>query len=510
MILTAERSESHANRYCFSFLGEYVSISYDKTCYTRQVPSPSYTNNSCCRQRKMEKVYIIYIFCSVLLLLHCKRPPTLAFTAYNAALRTNKFWIGRCNFISEEQCDYVSEGQVNNCFDVPSLNIMIRDEIKTNNKTFHAEEQRRNKGCSLHTTATTSSLLMLPVITFFPSTSEAVDILSGLYISELITKFWLPISTLVSNQEHLLVSALTEASRFMMDLSSFVTTEKIILRLAGIISRLVNIEIDVSVSSNHGTPSPVEEIIFQAAMLGISISLLSRTAFPLLLSSDLVDTLSFQDLVLYKSLFRPVGVSLLQFRTLLSMKVLEWVDLGPNVTLPTGSSDSSTVDESVDQYIYWLYNGDTKIILQWSNSVVHYRLKRRRGKPILQPNNTGENSSESSPGNRKSFIDLNDIVLIADMNFVEMLEERRRSAVETAIPKRKRRTDEDNDNDETWCPKPLIQSGSTGAQLLRIDGKKLLGLMDDDDKLDSSIRALLLQCSGSNLVTVLQLREETA
>jgi len=198
------------------------------------------------------------------------------------------------------------------------------------------------------------------------------------------------ISMLVTDQEHFLISALTEASRFMMDLSSFVTTEKIILCLVGIISHLVSIEIDVSVLSNHVTPSPVEEIIFQAAMLGISISLLSRTVFPLLLSPKFMATLSFQDLVLYASLFRPVGVSLLQFRMLLSMKVLEWVELGPNRTLPTSSSDASAVDKSVDQYIYWLYNGDTKMIIQRSSTIVHYQLKRRRGKPVLQAKNIGE------------------------------------------------------------------------------------------------------------------------
>jgi hypothetical protein len=456
----------------------------------------------------MEKVHMYYLFCIVLLVQNCGRPPTSAFTAYNAAFRTNRPWIGRCNYTSEGQCEYLSEGQVNNCFDVSSFNFFIRsngDEIPSNNKTCHASEQRTKKGCTLWTAATTAPLIILPVMTVFPSKSEAADILSGLEISEQISKFWPAISTLVTDQEHFLISALTEASRFMMDLSSFVTTEKIILRLAGIISRLVNIEIDVSVSSNHVTPSPVEEIIFQAAMLGISISLLSRTAFPLLLSPKFAATLSFQDLVLYASLFRPVGVSLLQFRTLLSMKVLEWVELGPNSTLPTGSSDASAVDKSVDQYIYWLYNGDTKIIIQWSNTIVHYQLKRRRGKPVLQAKNIGENSNESALGNRKSLIDLNEIGLIADMNFVEVLEERRRSAVGT----RKRRADEDYDSYETWCPMPLIQSGSTGAQLLRIDGKKLLDLMDDDDKLDSSIRTLLLQCSGSNLVTVLQLGEET-
>jgi hypothetical protein len=195
---------------------------------------------------------------------------------------------------------------------------------------------------------------------------------------------------LVTDQEHFLISALTEASRFLMDLSSFVTAEKIILCLVGIISHLVSIEIDISVSSNHVTPSPVEEVIFQAAMLGISISLLSRTVFPLLLSPKFMATLSFQDLVLYASLFRPVGVSLLQFRMLLSKRVLEWVISGSNIILPTSSSDASAVDKSVDQYIYWLYNGDTKMIIQWSSIIVHYQLKQRRGKPVLQAKSIGE------------------------------------------------------------------------------------------------------------------------
>jgi hypothetical protein len=57
-----------------------------------------------------------------------------------------------------------------------------------------------------------------------------------------------------------------------------------------------------------------------------------RRIVGLLLSSKFVAKLSFQDLVLYASLFHPVGVSLLQFRTLLAMKVLEWVELGPNTT----------------------------------------------------------------------------------------------------------------------------------------------------------------------------------
>jgi hypothetical protein len=50
----------------------------------------------------------------------------------------------------------------------------------------------------------------------------------------------------------------------VIDLSGVVIAENIILRLAGVISLLVNIEIDVSVSSNHVTPSLVEESIFHA------------------------------------------------------------------------------------------------------------------------------------------------------------------------------------------------------------------------------------------------------
>lgn len=446
----------------------------------------------------MEKIHIIYLFHSILLL-SSKTSKTSAFLACKAGTRTGSSWLGRCN--------YVSEGQVNHIFDSPSLDLIVpsSEYQLSNNGTLIADEQGIKNELAFRNAVSVS--LMFPFMTLLPSKSEAVDFLFGLDAGQQISNLWSPVSKLVIDQEHFLISVLTEASRFMIDLSSFLTTEKIILRLAGIISRFVNIELGVSVSSNHLTQSPVEEIIFQAAMLGISITLLSRTAFPLLLSSEFATTLSFQDLVLYASLFRPVGVSLLQFRTLLSMEVLEWVELGPNMTLPTGSSDASAINNVVDQYIYWLYNGDTKIILQWSNTVVHYNLKRRRGKPIVRPNSIAGQSNESSDESQiNNIIDLNNIGLIADMNFVEILEERQRSTAETCIPKRRRRLDKDQDRSETWHPMPLIQSGSTGALLLRIDGKKLVSLMDDDDKLDLSIRTLLLQCSGSNLVTLLQIK----
>jgi hypothetical protein len=50
----------------------------------------------------------------------------------------------------------------------------------------------------------------------------------------------------------------------VIGLSGVVIAEKIILHLAGVISLLVKIENDVSVSSNHVTPSLVEESIFHA------------------------------------------------------------------------------------------------------------------------------------------------------------------------------------------------------------------------------------------------------
>jgi hypothetical protein len=383
---------------------------------------------------------------------------------------------------------------------------------KNATRLFQVEERRIKEVGQCRAGFTLPLILAAPA--FLPSKSEAADFL---FNSDMGNDIYALISKIMVDPHDAEALALTDTSRFILDVSSFLTTEKIILRLASIISRFVNIEIGTSVTPNHLTTSPLEEVIFQAAMLGMSMTLLSKTVLPMILSSQAAGTLPFRDLVMYKSLFYPVGVSQLQFRTLLSMSVLEWIQIAPNTTLPTGLSDTPGTGSAIDQYIYWLYNGDAQVILQRSNSIVHYNLNRRRGKCIVRPNKDGARVADKLVGNVdagthdwsriESITALENVELIADMNFVERLEERKSASGDAShTSKYKRITKKDHDNAESWRPMPLIQSGSTGAVLVRIDGKKLVRLMDDDDKLDLSIRTLLLQCLHSNLMTVLQMK----
>jgi len=418
-----------------------------------------------------------------------------------------------CCYSNKDQVSELFESPLN-LFEVPRhyvdrIDQKPRTESKcTENRLCPTKGQRKKKKRSRFSTHVPWFILGMTAL--FPFTSAATDFTP--HVAEQVSALLSTIAKQASDPQNLELQALTDTSHLMLDVSSFLTTEKIFLRLASIIGRILNIQIDVTVSPTHATPSPPEELIFQAAMMGMSMALFGRTAFPLIMSSVFATPLPFRDLVVYNNLFYPVGVSWIQFRTMLSMSVLDWIEIAPNTTVPTGLSD--TQRDLMDQHIYWLYNGDTQVILQRPNTVLQYSLRRRRGKSVAIPLN--ETSPEAADPQRENHPAVNkttrsyemevydtdvsnDVGLIADMNFFDLLE--------TGDKKKFRTSKKDIRDDYVPSrPMPIIQSGSKGALLLRIDAKKLVKLMDDDDKLDLSIRTLLLQGTQSNLIALLNVK----
>ena len=434
----------------------------------------------------------IFLFNGMLILHNDAIRRSLAFIPCKTRPMAHPFRLGKCHFISENQVDSMIDLSSIDHLEAPnnflfSLSATERGFLAPDVEPNYSEEDERKVWSSMILS------LFIPVISLFPSRSEAADVSFSSEVGQQISTVTTMISEQMIDPSDMEALALTDTSRFLMDVSSFLTTEKIILRLASIISRFMNIEIGVSVTPNHLTPSPLEEVIFQAAMMGVSLSLLSKTALPLILSYGLTSSVPFRDRVMYHSLFHPVGVSWLQFRTMMSLAVLEWVEFAPDTITPTGLPDSPASDNAMGQYIYWLYRGDAQVILQRSDTIVRYNLKRRHGKSVLPQKSNGGNDNSQKQSAENNISSLDDFGLIADMNFVEMLGERKSSS-----DKRK--------GHDFLCPMPLIQSGPTGAVFVRINGKKLVQLMDDDDKLDLSIRSLLLQCARSNLMTLLAMK----
>jgi hypothetical protein len=254
-----------------------------------------------------------------------------------------------------------------------------------------------------------------------------------------------------SDLPHMEAEILSDASNIALDFSTLLSPNTAVIRLVTLVGRVLLLSSDY-IQDQYISP---DEWIFQLCMLAISTRSFIRSVRPIVSASISNSTLTVRDRKAYSLLFDIVGLSMLQFKTLLSSKTAEWVQLDPNEEIVMNG-----------EYIYWLYSGET------SSSI-----------PTEDCRECTSSSKSSSLSSR----------IFGEVQFAIKLQESlsKKNKEKSRVESTTKMVPEGSTSSLT--------AGDGGAVLLRISTSKLLELMDDDNELSSSVQRLVLLCMQEKL-----------
>mmetsp|Transcript_31627 Transcript_31627/g.58408 ORF Transcript_31627/g.58408 Transcript_31627/m.58408 type:complete len:428 (+) Transcript_31627:248-1531(+) len=298
---------------------------------------------------------------------------------------------------------------------------------------------------------------------------STLSMLSLDQVPEIIQAFFSETASVNPLEEAAVLNDLAEVSS---DLVIMFAPETIILRLSAVIEKILELTSDYI--PDHSIRS--DELAFNIPIMATSIFLLSRSVVPIF-KAQFVE-LTELDHIVYELCFQPVGVTLLQFKCMKATGCFEWITYKAGTLLidendyidvslagdDDGEEDGNDKSSGDWKYLFWQLDGD--VIRSFRGSVFGF-IERTNGKHIDNPGAQG---------------------LLGDTRFLYNLEEERRG-------KQKKTQDSRNDDTSNYQLHPIatITIGPKGATLLRIDSHKLFDLMDHDERLESSIRLLLLK-----------------
>lgn len=262
-------------------------------------------------------------------------------------------------------------------------------------------------------------------------------------------------SVFISGDDSLVESTLQAANQLMeaklftgmahvtLDLAAFVSRGTAWLRLGAVMGRLFVLGADYLPDHSVNT----DEFLFQVFMMSISLIGLVHSVLPALLavtSQTSKETL-IKDGRAFQLLFRNVGLTWFQYKSLVASQALEWVTVAP------GQVITSEEDNHNDDGVYWLYQGQVQVESQ--GKLLHN--VTRHLAPRL---------SDASLG------------LFGETRLVE---------------------------DPHSFPPTTLTAGETGAVLLRIRSDKLKSLMAHDVHIAESVRKLLFRSMQDKLKAAL-------
>ncbi|GAX15338.1 hypothetical protein FisN_8Lh369 [Fistulifera solaris] len=238
----------------------------------------------------------------------------------------------------------------------------------------------------------------------------------------------------------------TGMAHVTLDLAAFVSRGTAWLRLGAVMGRLFVIGADYIPDHSINT----DEFLFQITMMSISLIGLAHSILPALLAMTFPtskETL-MKDGRAFQVLFRSVGLTWFQYKSLVASQALEWISVPPRQVI------TSEEDNQSDDGVYWLYQGEVRVESQGQ----HLHNVTRRVAPRL---------SDASLG------------LFGETRLVE---------------------------DPQSFPPTTLTAGDTGAILLRIRSGKLKSLMAHDVHIAESVRKLLFRSMQEKLKAALLLQ----
>jgi hypothetical protein len=348
-----------------------------------------------------------------------------------------------------------------------------------------------------------------------PSVPELPQLdLSGLRPFEMLTH---DLTNVVAPSAEVESKLFKDMSHVLLDLFIFLQPDTYMLRLAIVFGQLFgwasNLVADRAISP--------DDLFFQLITFPVSVFLMVRSLWPVMKAFQI--ELDYLDLIAYKQIFDPVGVSLLQLKSLKAAGALEWVHVDPgtilvdeNEVLGDDESETQTSDElgnpmyyneqrqsnsyvgqeGCAQCLYWLYKGDVKV--SYNGRLISY-IERNNGRFIDDPNSSGlladmrflyqmdekiegtQSKSQSNYQNRILSYFQNPFAAISD------------AEEEEDIVEEERKQEEQYGRRRITYPMTTMVIGDKGGTLLRMDSVKLLQLMEDDNNLSDSMRRLMLK-----------------
>lgn len=285
--------------------------------------------------------------------------------------------------------------------------------------------------------------------------------------------FYSATSNLLSSADpRLEVELLNDVSHVALDVTTFLSPRTAWLRLFGVIGRVLIVASDC-IQDNTIT---LDEWAFQAVMLAVSIHLFARSAAPLVSAVFSVTALSVRDYRAYALLFQAVGLSVLQFKSLLVSSTLDWIELEPCASLDLDGD-----------YMYFLYSGEATMSVPDG------------GACAVGGGGGGAEGASSDPEAPERLLASSRI--IGDVQFAKALEA---SVYKTATAANGKSDKKPDASSAATDPMSRFVVGQGGASVLRISTHKLLELMKNDNELSTSIQRLVLICMHEKLSSTLR------
>lgn len=278
------------------------------------------------------------------------------------------------------------------------------------------------------------------------------------------------------------VSLLHDVSILALDVSTVTAPNTAWLRLSNVIGRAVILTADyIQGSGNNISP---EEWIFQSFMLVVAAHLFIQSVWPLINAEFSTLSLTVRDRRAYALMFREVGLTILQFKTLLASGAMDWIEYQPSESVILNGES-----------MYFLYSGEVTIPVS-SNKIGDDKYVIGTSTDIFAPDisYTGDNIVDPCVSYR----------VFGDIEFAMAME----ASVYANNKKNSKgllgqldlgflnRQDKSSSNE---VPPSSYIVGSNGASALRIFTPKLLKLMENDDELSRSVQRLVLICMHKKL-----------
>ena len=178
-----------------------------------------------------------------------------------------------------------------------------------NYRSYHNHSYRR---ASMMDTSNNVRRMMIPIGPIFDTT-----------IAEAIQNA----EILVSSEQNHEAQVYADLAHLILDFLTFVSGDGIVLRLLIFLGRICSILSDY-VPDHKIT---FDELVFQSAMLAISTSMLLEKVNTAV--SSLHVPSSFKDKRIYKAIFLPAGFTWIEYKTLLSSNVLQWIHYNPGTSI---------------------------------------------------------------------------------------------------------------------------------------------------------------------------------
>eukprot|EP00560_Eucampia_antarctica_P002763 CAMPEP_0197833980 /NCGR_PEP_ID=MMETSP1437-20131217/20786_1 /TAXON_ID=49252 ORGANISM="Eucampia antarctica, Strain CCMP1452" /NCGR_SAMPLE_ID=MMETSP1437 /ASSEMBLY_ACC=CAM_ASM_001096 /LENGTH=358 /DNA_ID=CAMNT_0043438337 /DNA_START=123 /DNA_END=1199 /DNA_ORIENTATION=- len=243
---------------------------------------------------------------------------------------------------------------------------------------------------------------------------------------------------------------LADISHIGLDFGAYLSDKTEALRLIILLGRVLSIISDY-IPDHKIQP---DELVIQLYMLYFSSRLFIRSYIPII--SALRTSLSFEELRLYSTVFKPAGVSILQYRALASI-AFEWREV---------SSYSTLLLENEDEVFYMLYRGKIDITTQIEQLPLHEKRSDR---------STCDDQSTDAFG-----------------FFGHLAFARRIVAIDSFDEnKTANNANQHIQRSDDFSKTNRVRAGADGALLLKVNTVELLNLMAADDRFSNSIKSII-------------------